>query len=75
MPHVYFKGCYEEIRNINTLVYSTALEYIREMKERKKKRQHQGFTLLIQDMFKVTSVNPQNHLSLQHVFYVSKNKV
>ena len=61
--------------NINTLVYSTALEYIREMKVRKKKRQHQGFTLLSQDMFKVTSVNPQNHFSLHHVFYVSKNKV
>lgn len=37
MPRVYFKGCYGEIRNINTLVYSTALEYIGEMKERKKK--------------------------------------
>ena len=44
-------------------------------REKKKKRQLQGFTLLIQDMFKVTSVIPQNHFSLHHVFYVSKNKV
>lgn len=33
MSHVYFKDCYGEIRNINTLVCSTVLEYVGEMKE------------------------------------------
>lgn len=50
--------------------------WVHRRNERKKeKRQLQGFTVLIQDMFKVTSVIPQNHFSLHHVFNVSKNKV